>query len=85
MFSKNNKKFKQSQFSTIKVSRSTYLLAYMTQQCTQTQQFNDVDRAMGNNGKEETINAPKNIERLEEISTLRNIQRKMEEEHFKEV
>jgi hypothetical protein len=42
--------------------------------------FNDVDKAMGNNGKEEEINAPKTIERLEEISALRNMQRKMEEE-----
>jgi hypothetical protein len=42
--------------------------------------FNDMDSAMGKNGKEELINAPKNIERLEEISALRNMQRKMEEE-----
>jgi hypothetical protein len=42
--------------------------------------FNDVDTAMGKNGKEEIINAPKTIERLEEISALRNMQRKMEEE-----
>jgi hypothetical protein len=42
--------------------------------------FNDVDTAIGKNGKEETINAPKTIERLEEISALRNMQRKMEEE-----
>ena len=42
--------------------------------------FNDTDSAMGKNGKEELINAPKNIERLEEISALRNMQRKMEEE-----
>jgi hypothetical protein len=42
--------------------------------------FNDVDTAMSNNGTEEKINAPKTIERLEEISTLRNMQRKMEEE-----
>ena len=41
--------------------------------------FNDVDSVMTNNG-EELINAPKTIERLEEISTLRNMQRKMEEE-----
>jgi hypothetical protein len=34
-----------------------------------------------NNNKEELINAPKTIERLEEISTLRNIQRKMDEEN----
>ena len=42
--------------------------------------FNDVDSVMLKNGKEELINAPKTIERLEEISTLRNIQRKIEEE-----
>lgn len=42
--------------------------------------FNDVDSVMNNHGKEELITAPKNIERLEEISTLRNIQRKMEED-----
>lgn len=42
--------------------------------------FNDMDSVMSKNGKEELINAPKNIERLEEISALRNIQRKMEEE-----
>jgi hypothetical protein len=42
--------------------------------------FNDVDKAISKNGKEEEINAPKTIERLEEISTLRNLQRKMEEE-----
>jgi hypothetical protein len=38
-----------------------------------------MDSVMTNNG-EELINAPKTIERLEEISTLRNMQRKMEEE-----
>ena len=42
--------------------------------------FNDVDSAISKNGKEELIEAPKTIERLEEISTLRNIQRKIEEE-----
>ena len=42
--------------------------------------FNDVDSVMGKNGKEELIEAPKTIERLEEISVLRNMQRKMEEE-----
>lgn len=46
--------------------------------------FNDVDKAIGKNGKEEEINAPKTIERLEEISTLRNMQRKMEEEEEEE-
>ena len=46
--------------------------------------FNDVDKAIGNNGKEEEINAPKTIERLEEISALRNMQRKMEEEEEEE-
>ena len=42
--------------------------------------FNDVDQALNATGKEELIRAPKTLERLEEISNLRNIQRKMEEE-----
>jgi hypothetical protein len=42
--------------------------------------FNDVDKAVNEKGKEELISAPKTLERLEEISNLRNIQRKMEEE-----
>lgn len=41
--------------------------------------FNDVDAIMEHNGQETTINAPKTIDRLEEISVLRNMQRKMEE------
>lgn len=45
--------------------------------------FNDMDSAMANNGKEEQISAPKSIERLEEISALRNMQRKLEEEDNK--
>jgi len=42
--------------------------------------FNDMDSVLGKNGKEELVEAPKTIERLEEISALRNMQRKMEEE-----
>jgi hypothetical protein len=42
--------------------------------------FNDVDTAVDKSGKEEVINAPKTLERLEEISNLRNAQRKMEED-----
>lgn len=42
--------------------------------------FNDVDQAVNVTGKEELINAPKTLERLEEISNLRNIQRKMDED-----
>lgn len=42
--------------------------------------FNDIDSVMGGNGKELLVEAPKTIERLEEISALRNMQRKMEEE-----
>ena len=42
--------------------------------------FNDVDSVMSGAGKEELVNAPKTIERLEEISALRNIQRKIEED-----
>ena len=41
--------------------------------------FNDMDSVMAN-GQEQLINAPKTIERLEEISALRNMQRKMEED-----
>jgi hypothetical protein len=42
--------------------------------------FNDLDSAMSSENKEEIINAPKNIERLEEISNIRNNQRKLDEE-----
>ena len=47
--------------------------------------FNDVDSVMTKNGKEELVDAPKTIERLEEISVLRNMQRKMEEEEDEEI
>jgi hypothetical protein len=40
--------------------------------------FNDVDLAIDSNNNELKINAPKSIERLEEISELRAIQRKLE-------
>jgi len=42
--------------------------------------FDDVDRVVTGGGSEELVTAPKTIERLEEISTLRNMQRKIEEE-----
>lgn len=42
--------------------------------------FNDLDSAMSSENKEEIINAPKNIQRLEEISNIRNNQRKFDEE-----
>ena len=42
--------------------------------------FNDVDHTVNDKGKEELISAPKTLERLEEISNLRNIQRKIDEE-----
>lgn len=42
--------------------------------------FNDMDSVLDKSGKEQLINAPKTIERLEEISNLRNTQRKMEED-----
>jgi len=40
--------------------------------------FNNVDMAIDMNNKEEQINAPKDIARLEELSTIRNEQRKLE-------
>ena len=42
--------------------------------------FNNIDSAIGVNKKVEEINAPKDIHTLEEISELRNTQRKEEEE-----
>ncbi len=42
--------------------------------------FDDVDHAIDIEGKVEKIEAPKSIERLEEISVSRNLQRKLEEE-----
>ena len=42
--------------------------------------FNDIDYVKTDDGSVSNINAPKSIERLEEISQLRNQQRKMDEE-----
>jgi hypothetical protein len=42
--------------------------------------FNDYDSIMDENNQVDSISAPKTIERLEEISTERAIQRKLEEE-----
>ena len=42
--------------------------------------FDDVDHAVDVEGRVEKIEAPKSIERLEEISVSRNLQRKLEEE-----
>ena len=42
--------------------------------------FNDYDSVIDENNQVDTISAPKTIERLEEISTERAIQRKLEEE-----
>jgi hypothetical protein len=40
--------------------------------------FNNVDMAIDMNNKEEQISAPKDIARLEELSSIRNEQRKLE-------
>jgi hypothetical protein len=42
--------------------------------------FNDYDSVMTHEDRVETVNAPKTIERLEELSTERAIQRKLEED-----
>jgi hypothetical protein len=42
--------------------------------------FNDFDSVLNDDNKVESVEAPKTIERLEEISTSRAIQRKLEEE-----
>ncbi len=46
--------------------------------------FNDMDTAVDTNKNEYTINAPKDLERLEEISKVRNEMRKQEEEEEEE-
>ena len=46
--------------------------------------FNDIDQAISTDKINENITAPKDIERLEEISKTRNIQRKLEEEEEEE-
>lgn len=42
--------------------------------------FNDIDQALGDDGRVEEISAPKTIERLEDISTMRYNQRREDEE-----
>ena len=42
--------------------------------------FSDIDYAADSENNVQVVDAPKNFERLEEISTMRNAQRKMEEE-----
>lgn len=42
--------------------------------------FDDVDHALNEDGREEKIDAPKSIDRLEEISVARNLQRKTDED-----
>lgn len=42
--------------------------------------FNDIDSAVSIDGKKELIEAPKTLERLEEISKIRNEERKRDEE-----
>jgi hypothetical protein len=51
-----------------------------TDELKQSLKFNDIDMVLDTNNKKEFIEAPKTIERLEEISTLRNNQRKQEED-----
>jgi hypothetical protein len=59
---------------------TTFVSESETREAKEGIKFNDVDQAVNEKGKEELISAPKTLERLEEISNLRNIQRKMEEE-----
>ena len=42
--------------------------------------FDNVDYVRDSNNRVESINAPKDIERLEEISAIRNAQRRLESE-----
>ena len=43
-------------------------------------QFNDVDMTLDQNNQQQMVMAPKDIDRLEEISQIRNTQRKLESE-----
>lgn len=54
--------------------------AVLTTMASASLKFNDVDSVMDNNNREEFISAPKSLDRLEEISKLRNEQRKMDED-----
>ena len=69
-----------SETSSVKLPEKSDIAAAISKLSTQTLKFNDVDRAMGVDFREESINAPKNLERLEEISNIRNTQRKLEED-----
>jgi hypothetical protein len=69
---KENEKEKEKDTTVHKLESSESL--------TQTLKFNDTDAMIDDNNKEQFVSAPKTIERLEEISNLRNIQRKMDEE-----
>ena len=51
-----------------------------TELATNSLQFDNTDRKVDIHGEEESISAPKDIERLEKISEERNEQRKLEEE-----
>jgi len=50
----------------------------LTSEKSQTLSFNNVDFVKDSNNNELLITAPKNVERLEELSTIRNAQRKIE-------
>ena len=41
--------------------------------------FNDIDSVLNENDEEQEVTAPKSLERLEEISTNRALQRKLDE------
>ena len=56
----------------------TSTITIPTEDTAQSLSFNNVDSAIGVNKKVETIDAPKDINTLEEISELRNTQRKQE-------
>ena len=42
--------------------------------------FDDIDHVLDESGREEKVEAPKTLDRLEEISVSRNLQRKLEED-----
>jgi hypothetical protein len=63
-----------------KITNNNILDNIEKQTQSQSLKFNDIDSVIDTNNKKELIEAPKTIERLEEISAIRNNQRKLEEQ-----
>jgi len=63
---------------------NTMAFPELTEESSTSLSFNDTDFVRDENNQEQTIIAPKSLDRLEEISVMRNAQRKKEEEEEEE-